>query len=678
VIDGADGIAEVSINGRSLGVCRNSFYIHTFEPDNLVNGVNTISICFTSALEEFGKYPMRADMMSSYKYNAEAARFRRPAHIWGWDIFPRMALGGVFNGVSIREVPENDIEEFNLVTVKLNGNSANMRLTFKVTTPLLKNDDLTIRISGVCGKKSFSASQKIRSCCGVLKFEVPDAELWWPRRYGASPLYDVTLQLISPEGVLAEKCFKYGIRTCALIAENVATGREEPDFQFVVNNKKIRVFGTNHIPLDALHSRAKERYKLFFDLANECQVDMVRVWGGGVYENDEFYDLCDRYGILVWQDFMMGCAVYPQDEEFQRELETEAAHAVKRLRLHPSIVLWAGDNECDCAPSWDELVISAQNNVLTRKILPEVCRLHDFSRPFLPSSPWCSPEAEKSAPQGVDPTLFSSEQHLWGPRDYFKSQFYRSTRASFLSEFGYHGCPSAASVREFIPEGYCWPLENDFCRHHASNPFLPDDDSLNFRISIMYDQVREFFGDSVPDNLDDFSTASQIIQAEGLKFIIEQFRMKKKCSGLLWWNLIDGWPQFSDAVVDYYGRKKLAFHTLKNLHRKLLITLSECEAWHRSVMAANDSGEVIRGKCRITAIHSQKLFWEGDFELQPDTVIRLAEIKCISSQKELYIIEYETDSGEKTRHHYLAGYPQFDYNLFKTVYLKEIFGDIIR
>lgn len=678
ILDGIDGIAEVKLNGKTIGGCRNSFYPHIFELEDELQQENFIEIVFSSCIEEMKKYPLRADMFSSYNFNAEAGRFRRPSHIWGWDIFPRMALGGIFYGVRLEEIPDAEIEDFDLITRNISGTSADLRLVYKVILPSIADGKSFISVTGKCGNHSFSASQKLRSYCGFIHFTVDDAQLWWPRRYGRHPLYDVKITLTSDGKVLDEKTFAYGIRTCSLIAEPLASEKHEPDFQFIVNNRKIRVFGTNHIPLDALHARADRNMARLFDLANECGIDMFRVWGGGVYEQDEFYDLCDKYGILVWQDFMMGCAIYPQDEEFIRELRTEATCAVRRLRRHPSIVLWAGDNECDCAPSWGLLNVAPESNVLTRKVLPDVCRKNDISRPYLPSSPWCSPEALAASQPGVDPTLLAPEQHLWGPRDYYKSDFYRNTKASFLSEFGYHGAPSAESVRSFIPDGFQWPLENDICRHHASNPFLPDDDTTNFRITIMYDQVREFFGSSVPDNLDDFVTASQIVQAEALQSIIELFRMRKKCSGLLWWNLIDGWPQFSDAVVDYYGRKKLAFHVLKNLHKKVLVTLSESNAWHRSLLAANDSFETVRGTCTVKAFSTGDILWQNDFELAPDSISKLAEFKLGSTEKELYLIDYATDIEGVTHHHYLAGYPQFDYAVFKEHYLKAIYQEICK
>lgn len=675
ILDGIDGVADVFINGKLIGNCRNSFYAHEFILKDELSEHNCIKIVFHSCIEEMKKYPMRADMFSSYTYNAEAARFRRPAHIWGWDIFPRMALGGIFYGVKLEEIPEAEIEEFDLVTRCVSDNSADLRLVYKVNMPSIADGNACISIEGKCGDHTFSASQKLRSYCGFIHFTVPGAKLWWPRRYGTSHLYDVKITLTHNGNVLDEKSFAYGIRTCSLIAKPVATELAEPDFQFIVNNKKIRVFGTNHIPLDALHARADRRMEQLFALANECSIDMFRVWGGGVYEQDEFYDLCDKYGIMVWQDFMMGCAIYPQDDEFLREFSTEAAHAVRRLRRHPSIVLWAGDNECDCAPSWGLLDVAPESNKLTRVVLPDVCRKYDISRPYLPSSPWCSPEALAASQPGTDPTLLASEQHLWGPRDYAKSDFYRNTKASFLSEFGYHGAPAAKSVAKFIPEKYRWPLENDFCYHHASNPFLPDDDSYNFRITIMFDQVREFFGNSVPDNLEDFTTASQTVQAEALQFIIELFRMRKKCSGFIWWNLIDGWPQFSDAAVDYYGTKKLVFHVLKNLHKKVLITLSESNAWHRKVMAANDSSQTAKGSCTIKAFSTGNIVWQGDFELAPDTVTELASLKIGSTEKELYLIDYTTDIEGNVHHHYLAGNPTFDYTVFKEHYLKAIYGE---
>lgn len=674
-LDGIDGIADVFVNNIFTGTCCNSFIPHTFELENGLSHENEITIVFKSCIEEMKKLPMRADMYSSYNYNAEAAVFRRPAHIWGWDIFPRMALGGIFYGVEIEKVQEQKICEFDLITRNISDSSADMRLVYKVDVPSIADGNFFIKIDGVCGESSFSAVQKLRSYCGFIHFTVDDAKLWWPRRYGSSPLYDVDILLMHGDTVLDKKSFAFGIRTCSLISRELAGDGPEPDFQFIVNNRKIRVFGTNHVPLDALHSHDDKRLKMFFDLANECSVDMLRIWGGGVYESDEFYDLCDKYGILVWQDFMMGCAVYPQDEDFRKNLADEAENVIKRLRRHPSIILWAGDNECDAAPSWGLLNITPESNTLTRETLADVCRHHDISRPYLPSSPWCSPEAQKAAAPGVDPTLHSPEQHLWGPRDYFKSDFYRNTKASFLSEFGYHGCPSVESIKKFIPEDKLFPLHNDICRHHASNPFLPDDTQLNYRIQLMYDQVKEFFGSSVPDNPEDFAAASQIIQAEALKFIIELFRMKKKCSGLLWWNLIDGWPQFSDAVVDYYGKKKLAFNVLKNLHKKLLITLSESNAWHRDIVAANDSFETVRGSYQITACSSGKVVWKGDFILEPDSVTVLDTVAVCTTEKELYLIDYTSDIEGDVHHHYLAGYPQFDYPFFKENYLGKIYQE---
>ena len=674
--DGIDGIAEVYLNGIKLGCCRNTFVPHTFELQSELAEQNELVIVFKSCVEEMKKYPLRSDMYSSYNFNAEAARFRRPAHIWGWDIFPRMALGGIFYGVTLEKVAEASIEEFDLVTLALDKNNAKMRLAYKVDVPTLADGNYSISITGTCADSRFEASSLLRSYCGFIHFTLADAKLWWPRRYGNAPLYDVVITLRRGSEVLDEKRFSFGVRTCSLIAKPMTGDGAEPDFQFIINDRKIRVFGTNHVPLDSLHSHSKTRREEFFRLACDCGIDMLRIWGGGVYEPDEFYELCDRNGILVWQDFMMGCAIYPQDDEFKNVIAEESASVIKRLRRHCSIVLWAGDNECDVAPSWGNLNIAPQSNAITRKILPDICHRFDISRPYLPSSPWCSPEAQAAAPAGTDPTLLAPEQHLWGPRDYFKSDFYRNNKASFLSEFGYHGAPDVKSIEEFIPEGFRWGWENDICRHHASNPFLPDDTQLNFRITLMYDQVREFFGSSVPDTLRDFVTASQIVQAEALKFIIELFRMRKKCSGLLWWNLQDGWPQFSDAVVDFYGRKKLAFHVLKRLHKKLLLTLSESNAWHRSVMAANDSSERISGSYTVTEFSTKNIISQGSFELEPDTISELDTFKVCTTQKELYLIEAVTSSGERLFNHYLAGYPQFDYNTVAGTYFNSMFEEL--
>jgi beta-mannosidase len=351
--------------------------------------------------------------------------------------------------------------------------------------------------------------------------------------------------------------FRHGVRTVELERTSITGPKGEGEFCFRVNGEKIFIKGSNHVPADAYHSRDVERIPRIIDLAVECGCNMLRCWGGNVYENDLFYDLCDEKGLLIWQDFGMGCAVYPQDEEFQRALAHEAGIVVRRLRGHACIALWAGDNECDLVPSWfGDTSYNPNTNLLTRVVLPRVLQAEDPKRAFLPSSPYMDEVAFRAG------QTFLPEEHLWGPRDYFRSDYYKNSLCHFASEIGYHGCPSPDSIRKFISPENLWPNDNAEWLLHSTCA-VPELGVGEGRITLMNNQIREMFG-TVPDNLEDYAFASQCVQAEAKKFFIELFRTQKwRRTGILWWNLIDGWPQFSDAVVDYYFGKKLAFDYIK-------------------------------------------------------------------------------------------------------------------
>jgi len=527
---------------------------------------------------------------------------------------------------------------------------------------------------GRCGDSVFTHRAAVWSTAGVMGFEIAEPKLWWPRGYGSPDLYQVTVQLLKHDRVLCQRELALGIRTVDLAVGDLSTAKPEPDFQFYVNGVPIRVHGANHVPADALHSRDAERLPQIIAMAVDLNCNMLRLWGGGIYEDDIFYRLCDENGILIWHDFMLGCATYPHDEEFLAVIRKEAEVIVKRLRQHSSIAMWGGDNECDCLRTWHQMKeVDPNQNRITREVLPQVLRRLDPRRPFLPSSPWYSPAAVKLSGSDLGRTeSLLPEQHLWGPRDYFKSDFYRNNTASFTSEIGYHGCPDAESIRKFISSGRVWPMtDNPEWDYHASNPYLGDDNYLNYRTTLMADQVREMFG-FVPDNLDDFVLASQICQAEAKKYFIELVRSKDKMSGLLWWNLIDCWPQFSDAVVDYYFKPKLAYYFIKLVQQDLIVTVLEASSWQQKVLVINDGNCERNGSYRVFDAVTHEVFSEGKFALAAGTRQVVAQVKVCTTQQRLLLIEWELANGLRGVNHAVCGYPQYDFNKFKTGWLPAI------
>ena len=330
------------------------------------------------------------------------------------------------------------------------------------------------------------------------------------------------------------------------------------------------------------------RYEKILALFIDLGCNMLRSWGGNVYEDDAFFDICDRNGIMVWQDFSMACAIYPQTPEFLEVMRQEAISVVRKLRNHPSLALWSGDNEAD--ESYFFSGLDPAHNKITREVLPQVVFQCDPYRPYLPSSPYMSPEV---LPRGK--LKLMPEDHLWGPRDYFKSTYYTEHTAHFVSEIGYHGCPGLSSIKRFVDEQHVWPWQD--------NPqwiFHSTDMSGNpYRINLMANQVKELFG-AVPDKIEDFILASQVSQAEAKKFFVEMTRLKKwRSTGLIWWNVMDGWPQFSDAIVDYYFNKKLAYYYIRRVQQPVCLMVDEPQDWRVRVVVGNDSREDASGHYRV-------------------------------------------------------------------------------
>lgn len=227
---------------------------------------------------------------------------------------------------------------------------------------------------------------------------------------------------------------------------------DEGEFKVRCNGVPILCKGSNWVPLDALHSRDEGRYDRAMALMADMGCNIVRCWGGNVVEDHHFFNLCDELGIMVWQDFTMACANYPQQEWFFRLIEKEVTSIVMKLRNHPSILLWAGDNEVDERSLGMGFEEGNSTNEITRVVIPRVIRNHDPYRKYLPSSPYI--------PEGF-PRYAGAEQHNWGARAYFKDDFYKHSQAHFISECGYHGCPAPESLKKFIPEDQLWPILGD-------------------------------------------------------------------------------------------------------------------------------------------------------------------------------------------------------------------------
>jgi beta-mannosidase len=294
------------------------------------------------------------------------------------------------------------------------------------------------------------------------------------------------------------------------------------------------------------------------------------------------------------------------------------------------------------------------DNVLTRKVLPEVVRAESHGVPFLPSSPYIDEAAYNNGD-----FLPTPERHLWGPRNYYKSEFYTKFEAHFASEMGYHGCPSVSSLKKFLSPGKLWPYQdNEEWLLHCTSP-VPGVDLYDYRVELMATQIRCVFG-SVPDNLEEYVFASQAVQLEAVKFFVESFRLWKwRRTGIIWWNLLDGWPELSDAVVDYYFDKKLAYHAIKRSQSPLLVGVREPQDGEQTAVAVNDTREAVTITYAVTDIDTGAAVLSGTAEVPGDSVVELGRIGYDGSAQRFYAITWSSELGEGASH-YLAGAPNFD------------------
>ena len=485
--EGIDTFADIYINGELKAGSDNMFL--PVEVD-LPAGECEIVVRIKPTMIEARKYASPAGS-NALAYTYPSLYVRKAAHMFGWDIMPRIVSAGLWKEVKLLKRKPDRLKEVFFATHSVSETSAHMR--FHVNAALSGDyaRDYSVKVKGVCGGSGFSFEKRLWHNTDAHNFTIENPKLWNPRNYGDPNLYDTVVTLLYKGEVKDEYRLKVGVRTVELIRTDATDMDGNGDFCFKVNGKRVFVLGTNHVPLDAFHCNDPSRTEKFFELLDDIGCNALRCWGGNVYESDRFYDLCDELGIMVWQDFAMGCAVYPQDCLFAEKIEREATYQVKRLRNHPSVILYAGDNEGDiCYRDWIGFRRDPGNNFITRQVLKRVCESQDYTRPYLPSSPFVSPAVTAG---GVMP-----EEHLWGPRDYFKGAYYKDTFCHFASETGYHGFPSPESLRRFLrePEKIFnddgTPTEEYLV--HAASPETDPNAPFAYRIRLAYNQVLTLFG----------------------------------------------------------------------------------------------------------------------------------------------------------------------------------------
>ena len=659
---GVDCFADYYLNGEKIGESDNMFIAHDFDVSKKLRygQENTLHVHLASATVRGAAVEKDLQVLAYGSHDVGICQYvRKPPHCYGWDIMPRAVSAGIWRNVELRNLPVYDYQYIYAAVTKLEGSTGTVRFLVDTRVPAeYAYADLTYTFTGRCGDHTFHYSEMRKGSAGMFVFPVENLRLWWPNPYGEANLYDVTVEIHTKDGeLLLTKTVRRGFRTLELRRTEMV--QDDGCFEFVVNGVRIMAVGTNWVPMDVFHSRDASRYQRALELVADVGCNIIRCWGGNVYEDHAFFNFCDEHGIMVWQDFAMACNFYPQDDEFQQVMRREAEWVVQELRDHPSLALWSGDNENDAM--YFNRGRNPDLNRITRETLPRVVDRLDPYRPYLASSPYISTKLFNMGGTGQG-NRNRSEDHLWGPRDYHKSAFYTNSEAYFVSEVGYHGCPHRKSIEKFIEPDKIWPyFDNDQWNLHSTRHYK----YMDSRVMLMHKQVNQLFRD-VPTDMDDYTLASQISQAEAKKFFIERVRCQmKRMGGVIWWNLMDGWPQMSDAVVDYYYEKKLAYDYIKRSSRPFMVMIEEFKAWSHPVVCANSTLHEVTGRVIITDMDTDKVIFEKEFTAAPNSNTQLGSFDLMHSQQGMFLIRWETEQEGTHCNTYLYGTPAYDLQHYK-------------
>lgn len=562
--EGLDTLATVEINGRFAGSAFNMHRTWEFDVKPLLKaGENTIKVTLASPTRYIKEANEKSFLDGSSDAMAGFPHLRKAHCMFGWDWGPRLPDAGIWRDIAIVGIEHARIRDVYVRQVHENG-----KVTVLVDTHIdyaadkktevyiedLKKTEVGIAITAPDGS--------VFSGCGEsCAIEIADPQLWWPSGYGEQPLYKIDVGLKYDGSCVDSWNKRIGLRTLTISREKDEIGE---GFCHIVNGVKIFAMGADYIPEDNLLPRVNpERTRRLLEDAKEAHMNAVRVWGGGYYPEDYFYDICDELGLMVWQDFMFACASYELSADFEANVRAEFVDNVCRLRHHASLALWCGNNELEEFVFYGRW-ISKKREVadyikLFEYVIPSVLKEEDPCTFYWPSSP--SSGGSLDDPQSPD----RGDVHYWDVWHGLKPfTDYRNYLFRYVSEFGFQSFPCMATIESFtLPED-----RNVFARvmeKHQRNA------SANGKIAEYLSQTYLY-----PNSFDSFVYASQLLQAQAIQYGVEHWRRNRgRCMGTVVWQLNDCWPVVSWASIDYYGRWKALHYYEKRFFAPVLISCHE-------------------------------------------------------------------------------------------------------
>ena len=554
VFHGLDTFATIYLNGDRVGSHQNMFIPLRIDiTSKLRSGENDLRVCLASP--SYAPNIHRDSLLA--RTPPQRLCTRKSQSCYGWDIAPRLVTIGIWRPVEILICDSVEIMDAWIRTEQITGTTAQVVLDFSIAW----HEDRPRRI--IADLKVFNQTRQIEFTLDASmthraeSFVLENAPLWWPHNHGSPTLLPYSIILSSDHQEMDRSAGRFGVRTIEMIEK--PQGVNKRGFYFKVNGKSIFLKGVNWTPCDAIYARIDDdRYQRLLHKTVESNINTLRVWGGGIYESPTFYDLCDRLGILVWQDFMFACGVYPQDDAFLGEVKAEAENIVKQLRNHPSLFIWCGDNEVD----WvylQENVSDFWQNRINRETLVRVCQELDPSRPYIPSSPFSKDHDHPN-------DAASGDVHLWKHGASFRDDYYVQCLANMVTEIGHISLPDMGTLQSFIPQEHLWPPFNQHWYLHCSDPNRSGD---SYRVQSYFDSIRAN-GLAAPKNLAELIQQTQQLQTEATEFWIHHFSSQPNCWGIFLWNLCDSWPQISDAYIAYPYQEKPALRAVRDGFAKIV------------------------------------------------------------------------------------------------------------
>jgi beta-mannosidase len=609
IFHGLDTYATIWLNGENLGIHENMFrpaifdvsrYIHTDRP-------NTLALCFEPPLEHIKD--MKSPSWGFHRAKQVKRNVMRKAQFgYGWDWGPRLPTIGIWRPVELKHQKQAAIKDIHFATDEINSDRSNVLVSIKTEIERFGEDSpLKIAITLISPvdknpifKKTINLKNSGKKIINKESISVKQPKLWWTHDLGTPYLYTLQIKLLKDDKELETIEQKVGIRTLKLDQSSDPDEKGTRFFRFVLNGVPIFAKGANWIPADSfVGALTAKRYEQLITAAKHANMNMLRIWGGGIYEHDDFYKICDSIGMLIWQDFMFSCAMYPEDNPiFVEEVRKEVRYQVERLRNHPSLALWCGNNEnqmihyrVDSMAKLEGKKIEHSGLLYYDKIMPKIVKELDGYTPYWPSSPYGGKQPNSieegdvhdwhvwhGIPLRDDETEKLKRIYSSGPTPEDVSFIhYTEDMGRFISEFGMHASPVYETLRRCIPADQLYHHSPAMDHHNKDNPKNKGD---NLMVTVT----------GLPRDLKEYIDFSMIAQAEGLKFGIEHFRRRKPhCSGTLIWQFNDCWPVLSWSILDYYGFGKAGYYYVKRTYAPVLASFKAMDNGSAELWITNDT-----------------------------------------------------------------------------------------